>query len=75
MLSMFQGHAGDFPGGTDGKESAGNADLDWIPGLDRSPGRGGGNPLQYSCLENPMDKGDWQATVQGASKSWIQLSD
>ena len=75
MLSMFQGHAGDFPGSTDGKESAGNADLGWIPGLERSPRERRGNPLQYSCLENPMDKGDWQATVQGASKSWIQLSD
>ena len=43
-----------FPGGSDGKESSCNAgDLDLIPGLGRSPGRGHGNPLQYSCLENP----------------------
>ena len=49
---------GGFPGGSDGKESACNAgDLGSIPGLGRSPGGGHGNPLQYSCLENPMDKG------------------
>ena len=50
--------------------SAGNVrDLGLIPGLGRSPGEGNGNPLQYSCLENPMDKGDWQATVQRVTKS------
>jgi len=38
-----------------------------IPGLGRSPGEGYGNPLQYSCLENPMDRGDWQATVHGVT--------
>ena len=47
-----------FPGGSDGKTSAYNAgDLDSIPGLGRSPGEGNGTPLQYSCLENPMDEG------------------
>ena len=47
-----------FPGGSDGKASACNAgDLGSIPGLGRSPGEGNGNPLQYSCLENPMDRG------------------
>ena len=46
-----------------------------IPRLGRSPGVGNGNPLQYSCLENPMDRGAWRATVHGASKSWTQLSD
>ena len=46
-----------------------------IPGLGRSPGEGHGNALQYSCLENPMDKGDWQARVQRIAKSWTQLSD
>ena len=51
-------------GGSDGKESAFNAgDPDSIPGLERSPGEGNGYPLQYSCLENPMDTGAWQATV------------
>ena len=50
----------DFPGGSDGKASAYNAgDLDLIPGSGRSPGEGNGNPLQYSCLENPMDRGAW----------------
>ena len=54
----------DFPYSSVGKESAcsaGNPGL--IPGLGRSPGEGNGNPLQYSCLENPMDRGAWQATV------------
>ena len=49
-----------FPGSSDGKESACNAgDLGWIPGLERSVGEGNGNPLQYSCLENLMDRGAW----------------
>ena len=49
-----------FPGGSDGKESACKArDLDLIPGLGRSLGEGNGYPLQYSCLENPMDRGAW----------------
>ena len=52
-----------FPGSSNGKESACNAgDLGSISGLERSPGEGNGNPLQYSCLENPMDRGAWQAT-------------
>ena len=46
-----------------------------IPGLGRSPGEGNGNILQYSCLENSMDGGAWQATVHGVTKSQIQLSD
>ena len=50
-----------FPGGSEGKASACNAgDLSSIPGSGRSPGEGNGNPLQYSCLENPMDRGAWQ---------------
>ena len=44
--------------------------VDSIPGLGRSPGGGYGNPLQYSCLENPMDRGAWWATVHGVAKSW-----
>ena len=52
------------PGGSDGKESACNAgDPGLIPGSRRSPGEGNGNPLQYSCLEKPMDRGAWQATA------------
>ena len=59
-----------FPGASDGKASAlSEGDLGSIPGLGRSPGEGNGNPLQYSCLENPMDGGAWQATVHGISKS------
>ena len=55
-----------------GKESLCNAgELGSIPGSVRSPGEGNGNPLQYSCLENPMDRGAWQATVHGVSKSQI----
>ena len=45
-------------------------DLGSIPGLGKSPGGGHGNPLQYSCLENPMDRGVWQAAVYGVAKSW-----
>ena len=52
--------------GSDGKASAYNVgDLGSIPGLERSPGEGNSNPLQYSCLENPMDRESWQATVHG----------
>ena len=50
-------------------------DLRSIPGLGRSPGEGNGNPLQYSCLENPMDRGAWWATVHRVAKSWTRLSD
>jgi len=58
-----------FPGGSDGKESACNVgDPSSNPGLGRSPGEGNGNPLQYSCLENPKDKEAWQATVHGVAK-------
>ena len=58
-----------FPDGSDGKESACNAeDLGLIPGSGRSPGEGNGNPLQYSCLENPMDRGSLWATVHGVTK-------
>ena len=53
-------HVKDFPGGSDGKASAYNmGDLGSIPGSGRSSGEGNGNPLQYSCLENPMDRGAW----------------
>ena len=54
-----------FPGGSDSKESACNAG---DPG-ERSPGEGNGNPLQYSCLANPMDGGDWRATIRRATES------
>ena len=64
-----------FPGGSDGKASACNVgDPGSIPGLGRSPGEGNGHPLQYSCLENPMDGGAWWATVHGFGKSRTRLS-
>ena len=63
-----------FPGGPVVKNiptSVGDAeDSDLIPGLGRFLGGGSGNPLQYSCLENPMDRGAWQATVHEVAKSW-----
>ena len=64
-----------FPGGSDGKESACNAgDLGLIPWLGRFPREGNGNPLQYPCLENPMDRGACQAAIHGLTKSRTQLS-
>ena len=61
-----------FPGGSDGKASAYNVgDPGSIPRLGRSSGEGNGNPFQYPCLENTTDRGAWQATVQGITKSWI----
>ena len=50
-------------------------DLGSIPGLEKSPGGGNGNPLQYSCLENSMDRGAWWAIVYVMAKSWTWLSD
>ena len=64
-----------FPAGSDGEESACNAgDMGWI-WVGRPPGEGNGTPLQCSCLENSMDRGAWRATVHGAAKSRIQLSE
>ena len=72
LLTFFLG----FPGGSDVKESARNAgDSDSIPESGRSPGEGNGNPLQYPCLRNSMDRGAWRATVHGTVKSQTQLSD
>ena len=68
-------HTNDFPGGSDDKASAYNAgDLGSILGWGRSPEEGNGNPLQYSCLENSMDRGDWQAIVYGVAKSQTKPS-
>ena len=65
-----------FSGGSDGKESACNAgDPHLIPGSERSHEEGNGNSLRYSCLENPMDRGAWRATVREVAKSWTQMSD
>ena len=64
-----------FPGGWEVKASVCNVgDLDSIPGSGRFPGEGNGNPLQYSCPENPMDGGAWWATVHGVTKSRTRLS-
>ena len=64
-----------FAGGSDGKASAYNVgDPGSIPGLGRFSAEGNGNPLQYSCLENPMDGGDWGSTVHGVAKTWTRLS-
>ena len=64
-----------FPGGSESKESAcSGGDPVSIPGLRRSPGEGNNNPLQHSCLENPMDRGAWQTTVHWVTKSQKQLS-
>ena len=64
-----------FPGGSEVKVSASNVgDPGLIPGSGRSPGEGNGNPLQYPCLENPMDGGAWWATVHGVAKSRTRLS-
>ena len=66
----------DFPGGSDGKVSAYNVGkLGSIPESGRSSGEGNCTPLQYSCLENPMDGGTWWAAVHGVIKSWTRLSD
>ena len=65
----------DFPGSTAGKESACSVgDLGSISELGRSPGDGNGNPLRYSYLDSPMDRGAWWATVHGVTKSWTGLS-
>ena len=65
-----------FPGDSDGKESACNVgDTGLIPGLGQYPGERNGKLLQYSCLENSMDRGAWQARVHGVAKSRTRLSD
>ena len=72
---MMPVNTSSFPGGSDGKAFACNAgDLGSIPGSGRSPEERNGNPLQYSCLENSRDGGDWPAIVHGVAKSWTRLS-
>ena len=74
MSYTFKKFRYSFSGGSDDKEFACNAgDLGSIPGLGRSPGGGHGNPFQYSCLENPMDRGAWWATIHGAAQNWMLL--
>ena len=75
LLLGENGRGEGFPGGSNGKEPACNVgDLSLIPGLVRFPGEGNGYPLQYSGLENSMDRGAWQATFHGVTKRWILLS-
>ena len=65
-----------LPGGSVVKNLPANVgDAGSVPGSGRPPGEGNGNPLQYSCLGNPMDREVWQATVHGVANSWIQLRD
>ena len=74
-LTVLNGRK-DFLGESDGKESACNVgDPGSVPGWEKSPGEGNGNPLQYSCLENSMDGGAWQAIVHEVAKSRTRLSD
>ena len=76
IILALSHHFRGFPGGSDGKESACKVgDPDLIPELGISPGEGNGNPLQYSCLENSMDRRAWQATVHGVAKSQTLLGD
>ena len=76
MISLIITISTSFPGGSDGNASAyPMEDPASILGLGRSPGEGNGNPLQYSCLENPMDGGTWQATVHVVAKSRTRLRD
>ena len=76
---VFYEHVPGFPGGISGKEPGLPTqetvrDAGSIPGLGRSPGGGHGNPLQYSCLENPMDRGAWRATVHRVAQSWTRIN-
>ena len=82
ILPSWVFHVGRLPSATqlllelDGKEHACNVgDSGSIPGFGRSPGEGNGYPLQYSCLEDSMDREPWRGTAHGFAKSWTQLSD
>ena len=74
-MFSFIDHDFGFPGSSDGKASGYNVGHSGsIPGSGRSPGEGNGNPLQYSCLENPMDRGAWWTTIHGVAKSQTRLT-
>ena len=75
-IPMFHKRLRSFPGGAMVENLPANAgDMDLIPGLGRTPGGGSGNPFQYFCLKNSMDRGAWQATVHRVTKSRTRLSD
>ena len=75
MTGITQTQVSGFPGGSDGKDSACNVERPGsIPGLGRSPVGGHGNPLQYSCLENSMDRGAWWTTLQSSSITQLYLT-
>ena len=75
IYNIYLIYTSGIPSGSDGKASTCNAgDPGSIPGLERSLGEGNGNPLQYSCLENPMDRGAWGATVHAVTKNQTRLS-
>ena len=76
VSEMMSIEFGGFPGGSVEKNLPATAgDSGFIPGSGRSPGEGTGNPLQYSCPENSMDRGAWQAAVHGVAESRTRLSD
>ena len=76
MISPLVSRLLGFPGGSVVKNPPANAgDVSWIPGSWRSPGEGDGYPLQYSCLENSMDRGALQAIVHEVTKRWIWFND
>ena len=75
IILNYCGFVRGFLGGTSGKETAGDTgDVGLIPGSGRFPGGGNSNLFQYFCLENPMDRGTWWATVHGVAKSQTRLS-
>ena len=75
-MNNFGNYRMGFPGGSVVKNLPANAgNAGWIPGLERSPGKGNVNPTPVFCLENPMDRGAWRATVHGITKSRTRLSD
>ena len=76
LFLLGVGYTEGFPGGSDSEDSTCNAgDPGSVPGMGRFPGEGSSNLLQYSCLENSMDRGSWRATVHGVTKSRTRLSD
>ena len=76
LVSCYRRHTGVLGGASSKEPACHSRRLErrgLIPDLGRSPGGGNGSPFQYSCLENPMDRGTWQATVHGVTQSWIRL--